>query len=300
MKTPGVFETHAVDIKLNTLKEPIFIVPFGDVHWDSPNHAKNEFDRFCEWGAEQKNTYFLGMGDFIDFPSASERRTILAGHFHDTSVENFELMWERLSMEFVKKTAFMKGRLLGLMEGNHYGLLMNGSTTTQMMIPQYNYKTVKGKKTAVGGITAKYLGTECFVRLRFSYGGQKTRVDIWAHHGRGVGRTRAGSLRPVEQMASHADANIYIMGHNHDLGTWPDRRLTLTSFKSKLRVQDRPIRYVRSGSFLLSRVPGRPNYAVDKEYPPLALGIAMVGIHFKRSGSDKTSRHFEFELKGTA
>lgn len=300
MKTTGVFEKHVVDIDVETLTEPIVIVPFGDVHFDSPNHAKNEFDRFCEESKLQTNAYYLGMGDFIDFPSTSERRSILAGHFHDTSIENFELMWERLSMEFVKKTEFMQGRLLGLMEGNHYGVLANGTTTTQMMIPHYNYKTENGKKVAVGGVMAKYLGVECLIRLRLNYKSAKTAVDIYAHHGRGQGRTRSGSIAPVEQMARNADANIYIMGHNHDLGTWPDRRLKLVSTKAGLDVRDRPIRYVRSGSFLLSRVPGRPNYAVDRNYPPLALGVAAVEVRLKYKYDGKGGRRFEFKLKGTA
>lgn len=64
MKTDGLFTVHNFRIPVRTINEPIRLVFFGDVHRDSPNHAKAAWQSFLDHASKLKHAWFFGMGDY--------------------------------------------------------------------------------------------------------------------------------------------------------------------------------------------------------------------------------------------
>ncbi len=202
MLTTGIFTTQYFEIPITKINEPIYLIPFGDIHRSSPMCHEEKFLEFLDWAKGKKRAYFLGMGDYDDFVSGSERMLLNRKGLHDSTVETLEGIYETHTIRLWNEIKFMNGRLIGLIEGNHYGEFESGITTTQYLAQK---------------MKCKYLGVNSFIRLCFKQKGRNTSntIDIWAHHGKGGSRKVGGSLNRVEDMLFAANADIYLMGHDH-------------------------------------------------------------------------------------
>jgi len=290
MNTSGVFTTHKYRIPLQD-QSPLRLVIFGDVHRDSPNFAHNRWEEFLDYAKGlPKSTRFLGMGDYIDSMSASERKALMAASFHEGTTVDLTHLAQGKVKTLTNELSFMKGRLIGLINGNHFFLDPGTGINSDQMLAQ-----------ALG---CKYLGVSSFIRLEFVIA--KTTVityDLWAHHGAGGGKRVGGSLNRVDDMRDHAEADVYLMGHDHKKGVWPATpRMQLVNGNGILRVRERQAYLVRYGSFLKSYEDGETSYNVDSCRGPSSLGHVELELTFRRSGGRKPgeSRHYVIETRGIA
>lgn len=281
MKTSGLFTVHSQVIPLKSIHDEIQLWFFGDVHRDSPAHAHGKWQEFLELGKEAvasgANVWFMGMGDYLDSTSTSERECLghISSKMHETFRNDIEALQLAKCEMFAKEIAFMKGRLVGMLNGNHYFQFRSDINTDQKICDL---------------LGAKYLGVCSFVRLYFRYGNGCVARDLFLHHGAGAARLIGGSMNRVQQMAEGAEADIYAMGHDHKRGAVPAQpRLFLSSMgKGGLQVCQREPIVVRSGSYLASYTPGQSNYNVDAARPPSSLGHVQVHVRFKRPrGGDR-------------
>lgn len=205
MKTSGLFcvHGHTINVKYN---RPFKIIFFGDVHRDSPDHAHGKWSEFLEYARRQKDAFFFGMGDYLDSTSTSEREML--GHISTKMHETFRHDIEALQVAKVEKMAeelsFMRGRIIGMLNGNHYFQFQSGMNSDQLLCQK---------------LSAKYLGVCAFVRLYFKNGGRHHSRDIFAHHGAGAARLIGGSLNRVQQMAEGAEADIYCVSDDTEVLT---------------------------------------------------------------------------------
>jgi hypothetical protein len=272
MQTSGLFTIHQHTVTLNSISETVPLFIFGDVHRDSPSHALTTWRESLARGKKLKNAIFLGMGDYLDATSTSERECL--GHItpkmHDTFKHDInELKRAKVEM-FAKEIDFMRGRLVGLINGNHYYDFSSGINSDQMLCE------------ALG---AKYLGVCSFIRLTLQYHSTRVNVDIFAHHGKGASRLTGGSLNRVAQMVENVEADILVMGHDHKKGAVPTSpRLYLEhNSKTGLVVKHRDVWSVRSGSYLASYTNGEVNYNVDACRGPSSLGHVEMLLSLKRN-----------------
>jgi hypothetical protein len=274
------FEVYTYPVKYQEYGKPIYVIPFGDVHRSSPNCHEEKWLEFCQWARIKKNAYFIGMGDYDDLASGSERILLNNKALHDSTRYTLEDLYRKLTDKFAKELSFMDGRIIGLIEGNHYGEFENGTTTTQRLAEK---------------LKCKYLGSSAFIRLSLStankHGGSNS-IDIWAHHGLGGARLVGGSLNKVQQMAEIADASIYLMGHDHkkSIGTVSQLGLSNTGH-GETSLHHKKKLFCRTGSFLRGYVPGGRSYVAKKMLNPTDLGVVKIEITPKRSkagGSDIT------------
>lgn len=225
---------------------------------------------FCKWAKNKPRCYFLGMGDYDDLASTSERGILGDSKLHDSTRITLEQMYEKHTDRLAKEMDFMKGRLIGLIEGNHYSLFSDGCTTTQRLC----YK--------LGGV--KYLGVTCFIVLILRYDRTHAhRAVIWAHHGLGAGRLVGGSINKVEQMEKNAEADIYLMGHDHKKSA---------ALLNKLCIRDAPLDYMepsmkkillaRTGTFLRGYSDKYPSYVADAGMSPTDIGVVKIELTPKR------------------
>lgn len=270
MKTSGLFTVHGFKIPCK-LNQPFRIIFFGDVHRDAPAHALEKWKEFLAYARGQKDAWFFGMGDYLDSTSTSERECLgnISAKMHETFRDDIVKL-QRAKVELLgKELAFMKGRIIGMLNGNHYFEFPEGMNGDQLLCQ------------SLGG--AKYLGVCSFVRLTFETHGRRATRDVFAHHGAGAARLVGGSLNRVAQMAEGAEADIFAMGHDHKRGAVPGQpRLFLKTTKAGLDLESREPVILRTGSFLKSFEPNRSNYNVDACRPPSSLGHVELIVTVKR------------------
>jgi len=233
---------------------------------------EQKWQEFLDWAKSKPRAYYLGMGDYDDLASSSERSILLDRKLHESTKDTLETQYKSHTLRLAKELSFMNGRLLGLIEGNHYGEFINGTTTTQLLADK---------------LETAYLGVSCFIRLTFAYlnahSHHRMCIDLWAHHGRGAARLVGGSLNRVSQMEEAAEADIYLMGHDHKKSAATKTRLKLTGVSPQsFRLTHRKVLLCRTGSFLKGYEEGKASYIVDGAMNPTDLGVVKIEMTPRR------------------
>jgi len=282
VRTRGDFTIHSFTIPFSEYDLPIYLLPFGDVHKSSPLHHAEKWDEYRQWAALKPRSYFLGMGDYDDLASTSERFILNNEILHDSTIQTLEGLYLNNTIRFARDIEFMKGRLIGLLGGNHFGRFSNNTTTDQKLAELMG---------------CAYLGVCSFVRLSFvniargeGHTGSHC-VDLFLHHGKGGGGTAGASMNPVMKMAETADADIYLMGDNHQKGVLHKEKLRLTSGK-QLNLSHRKQVFARTGSYLKGYEPNTISYIVDALLPPSDLGSIKIELTPRRSQKDGQDREY--------
>lgn len=285
MKTTGLFTTHRIEIDCEVNK-PFKLIPFGDIHRDSDMVSMEYWQEFLDYAKDQKDAIFLGMGDYTDGLSTSER--ISLSGIHDTTTRNIGNTQRDWAVKLADELSFMKGRLIGLLGGNHYFQYSNGDTTDHILASL---------------LGTKFLGVCSFIRLSLRMGkkGTKLSYDILAHHGAGGGKLAGSAFNKVEDMQRVAEADLFLMGHNHAKGCIPGApRLTMVpGSRQDPVVRERVPWYGRTGSFLKAYEPGCVSYNVDAGRPPAALGWIEFQITPRRYREGKHDL-MQIQVRGTA
>jgi predicted phosphodiesterase len=273
MKTTGLFTTQLVQYTLPKGVDSFKLIPFGDVHRDSDMHAHRKWQEFLEYSRGQKNALFLGMGDYCDGMSTSERIVINNGGLHDTTRRSIENLYKKWTKTLIDELSFMRGRIIGLLGGNHYYEFGEGSTTDHLLAE---------------ALDTRFLGVNSLIRLAIDKETDKTSVnfDIFAHHGKGGGSTAGGTFNTIEKMAATAEADLYLMGHDHKKGCVPGQtRIKLVNrpgTKSGVDIVEHTAWLGRTGSFLKAYEDGRVSYNVDAGRSACSLGWIELDLTFVR------------------
>lgn len=237
----------------------------------------------------RQNGYVTITGN-CDLVSTSERAALKMGKggLHESTMECIEDMYRQTTDGLLNTIKFMKGRCIGLVEGNHFGNFGDGTTTTQRMCQ---------------ALRTKYLGCICIVRLCFVFNGtSKLTIDILAHHGKGGGQLAGTPFNQVGKMVNIAEADIYLMGHDHSRGCVTDQRIYpyFDSRKKQLVMKERKILYGRTGSFLRGYVPNKVSYIADMALKPANLGWIEIEITPHRVKDGKGGQETVVDIRGLA
>ena len=285
MLTTGLFTTLVREIPIKSTSQPILLIPFGDVHHGAPGFSEHHWREFITYAKRAKNAYFLGMGDYCDFASTSERQALRGISLHDATRELLEQVAGTQLRDFKRSVEWMGDRLIGIIGGNHTFDFADGQTFDERLASH---------------LGVPYLGVSSLIRLNINYHGCRCAVDVFAHHGRGGGGTTEGnSVNQVAKMRGFMQADIYIEGHDHDRWCKPGRPNLVPFLNAKsgeLEVRERPTLLARSGSFLRAWEPGTRSYVVDALKGPCQLGTVEIQLWPRR----RTARGFSVEIKGVA
>jgi hypothetical protein len=287
MKHLSIFKLHTFDIKMNKPTDRIYIRPFGDVHRDAHSCDVERWKWFLKKSKEDpnaENTYYLGMGDYHDFASYSEGKKLQSIGLHETTLINIEEMVERRNREFAKEIEHMRGRLIGLIGGNHTWIT-DGKSSDEDLAERMG---------------CAYLGWLSIIRLRINMRANITfDVFIFACHGLGGGRVLGSSVRKVEDLFHiFPRADIFIMGHDHQRSAAPQTRLIhRIGNGGEWQLKQQRQFYCRSGSFMKSYSPNESGYATGKLMRPADLGTicgVISGHRDCKDGKDKNILDIEF------
>lgn len=267
--------SHTIPVKTRQSDE-LLLMPIGDVQWagDKKDVALGMLKRHIQWGVDH-NAYFIGMGDYIDFLSPSNRARLRGAELYDTAMKVIDKKSEELTEELYDIALKpSKGKWLGLLEGHHYTQFESGVTTDQLLADR---------------LQAPFLGTSAYIRLLFRRSTLPSvhQILIWAHHGVGGGGRVSAPLNKMDQLSINWDADIYLMGHHHKkvaapidyiVPVWP-----LRGGKPYLSHRTRII--ANTGSFLRGYQEGaqhgkvpRGNYVEQKMLSPVSLGGIVITI----------------------
>lgn len=270
MITTGIFTVHRYEIPYR-YNETSYLLPFGDVHMGSPNCDMERFDAWCNWSSKKERAYFLGMGDYMDIASTSERTILTDKKLHESTAHQLEKLYKRQTEKLAHKLRFVKGRIIGLLEGNHFAQFASGMTTTQYLCEL---------------LECKYLGVSSFISLEFRPATKRLTtlaVDIWAHHGTSSGRLPGGTINSVGKMMEIAEADIYLSGHDHQKGAVNVSKLRLQRGGGGIRLAHRKVLLARTGAFLKGYEDnGLPSYVVDRALRPSDLGTVKIELTPRR------------------
>jgi hypothetical protein len=254
-------------VTIDTGKAPrIIVAPLGDIQYSGPggstaeDHLKRHIDRCLELGA-----WFLGMGDYIDFASPSNRARLAAANVYDTAQEVLEdaasNLVDEVFVRFLKPTI---GHWIGLLEGHHFYEF--GGRTSDMLLAER--------------LKTRCLGTSCYVRLR------PCGVTLWAHHGQGGGMLPSSPLNKLYHVAAGLEgADVYMMGHTTKLSSVRLSRPQPKWDGAKPKMCHRDIHLVNTGGFSKSNVVGhrrgnivRGDYAEAGMMTPSPLASPLIHI----------------------
>jgi hypothetical protein len=267
MYSTGIFTIQYYKIPVKKSDETYYLFPFGDIHRTSPGCHVEKWKEFLAWAKRKGRSHFIGMGDYLDIMSTSERDIFSNRNIHDSTADTLNMLYMKQTEDFAEEIKFMEGRLIGLLEGNHFAVLKSGITTTQYLCQLLN---------------CKYLGCSSFIRISFPYAQNSSSIDIWAHHGRGAARLIGGSLNRVQQMAEAASANLFLMAHDHKKSAGTASKLMLSGNGENMKLRHQKQLFVRTGSFLKGYEPEKASYVADSALNPSDLGVVKIEMTPKR------------------
>lgn len=193
-------------------QQEVLIVPVGDVQYGAQGCDFDRFARHIQWAAAKPNAYFLGMGDFVDFASPSNRGRLKASLQLGDLYETVEDALDDIALghvdDVMRVLAPTRGRWIGWLEGHHFWEFKDGITSDQLFARK---------------LDAPFLGTSALLEIRFRRPDREhsKRSDaafrIWCHHGHSTGsaRTQAAPLNALEHIVKAFDADVYLVGHYH-------------------------------------------------------------------------------------
>lgn len=275
-------------ITLKSISDEIHLYIFGDIHRDAPGC---DVDCWKEFLAEAKSnlsqnphTYFLGMGDYTDFASSSEQKAIKnSGKIHETTMNMLDEKVQSSNRILAKEMAFMRGHLLGLIEGNHSWELSNGQTSAQDLAER---------------LDTICLGWLCHYTLKLQMTTERMSIHMAACHGKAGGKTHGVTINQVGDLKTlFPICSLYVMGHDHQRGTWPTTSLVPIDNGKGIKMKQLEQRLCRSGSFLRGYMENTSSYEIGRLYKPSSLGAIKIIIKLRRkkSGLDGT-RSFTYEI----
>lgn len=269
------------DINVKRFGEPITLWLFGDIHRDTKNCDVDRWKWFLKKAKEtmDENTYFIGMGDYHDFASTREKK-YLQQQVHESTQNTFDEIAEKHNRDFASEISFMRGRLLGLIEGNHSWVFKDGKTSTEDLAERMGTKD---------------MGWLChYTMLYKTTNGHITTnaVHFVLCHGKAGGKTFGITINQVGDLKSlFPVADVYCMGHDHQRAAQPISILIPLKCNGGYEIKQKRQFLCRSGAFVKAYQNGSDSYEVFRLYKPSDLGALKLVINFHREQKDSGDRH---------
>lgn len=267
------FNTVIVPIKSS---DTITIIPI-ELHWSrrtkSNGFCNDTWKRLLKRVEKDDKCFIVFVGDMTDDdrPSMRQRKEqIYAETERHSALEESDLdHMDRLDKYLVPDLKRIQGKIIGMIDGDHYRRYANGITSTQ-----YLANKLKCPKA--------YLGERMgWIRIIFQRDGSKQDhrlFDILIRHGKGGTGAFGYDINALVRQSSGFDADLYIGGHTHKQWFIKVPFLHLGKYDIKQRL----VGYARAGSLLRGFLFGQTTYAEIAEYNPLSIGCPEIYISVGR------------------
>jgi len=253
-------EVNKISIKFKGKSDWFYVVPIGDIHLGNACCDIEKLQEMVEWVKKNKNVYWIGMGDYVDCINYSDKR------FDPNTIDKKYManLSNCVSMQIEDIIAILApiaDKCIGLHRGNH--------EETIRLRYQYDvmYKMWEAFKKPL-------LKDSAMTRLCFDDGkGHRSAFEIFSTHGSCGGRKGGAKINRLEDMITFADADVYLMGHNHIKATETKSTLYL-DHQMNLKVKKRILAV--TGCFLHGYKEGITSYIEKWGFPPTDIGVVKL------------------------
>ncbi len=234
--------------------EEMILMPVGDLQYGAPGSNLEAFKRHIDWGMEH-GAYFLGMGDFVDVASPSERRNLSRVDLHDSTKLAMEASAEKNLEVVADVLRGTEGRWLGFHRGHHFWKFSDGSITDEWLSAYMH---------------SPYL--DWLSKLTISFPGTKLTATVVSTHGFGSSTSMVGPLEnQVKKLAaSHPDADVVLVAHHSRKVGYPVD--SLVGAKPHTRI------LALTGGFCDGYLVGTSTYVEEGLMTPLNQGAPIIFI----------------------
>lgn len=244
--------------------QEVLIAPIGDIQYDgltghlAEKHLADHMARCVG-----NNAYYVGLGDYIDLASPSNRKRLAHADLYDTAVDVLRAKARELTLAvYDQYLAQTTSRWLGMVSGHHYFDLGKGETTDTVLASM---------------LDAPFTEAVHYIRLQFTDSGSRSgKVDILALHGMG---TAAGLLNRLRRMSGHfPQVDLFLAGHctarrvDSWAGIFPVER------GEEITLRDKPVWAVLGGGWSRAYQEGSTGYVEQAFLPPVTLGAPLVTV----------------------
>lgn len=271
-----IFHTHKVKLKKD---KSLFIVPFGEVQ------SEEEYPRLkklVEWLGKRKeegnSIVLLGMGDYFESPSPSDRAAINGAKrgfgFYEELARDIMRIYEKRTIEIGNILKPLTGNIAGLLRGHHW---LSFAQNVRADLPADTNRLLAQL------LECPYFGSTVQLTVLVN----EIPFRIFASHGYGSARTPGARLAKRLRMREVVlDAHWYVMGHDNDKVVYPTEALVGREYLKQY--------FSGSGSFQRSYNFDKHegSYAEDLLLPPSALGVVIAKVDIKeKHGETQLNYH---------
>jgi len=253
---------HQVKIKLDKKDDIIFVRPLGDIHFGNLGCDMNAIQRSIDHVEKTKDCYTIGMGDYIDNVMAWAQGGV-DKRWNPETVDRKMLTTEEQIDTFIKLWTPIKDKTWGLLAGNH------------------EWKTINQKRFIndfCKPLDLEYLGRLAFLNVQISYNGKILRDFLFCvMHGGYAGMMAGGAVNRMKMISGDFDADIFLMGHSHDLWTRSGTRMEYN--KKQNTFDERKILYGNTGSFLHGYSKGIDSYVEINPREAKRVGTITITLN---------------------
>jgi hypothetical protein len=249
---------------------PVTICPLGDIQW-AGDEADLAYDRLAlhlKDCLSRPTPLFVGMGDYIDFASPSNRERLTDAKLYDTAkrviADASKGLVDDLYRRLLKPT---EGKWLGLTQGHHHHPVLLGKSKSNEDL------TMDSDVYLAGLLKAKWLDEFGFVRLTWPGGGV---FHVVVYHGKGSSVFPWGPLNQLWRLVPNFHADLLLMGHQTKKAMAETDRLMFPETGDKVRHMT--VKIVGTGGWTKGYIPGRRTYISEAGLSPVALGQPMVHL----------------------
>ena len=250
------------DIPHRSRSDKFRLYALGDAHIGSVHSDEDGLERVISKIKGEPHSYIIGMGDWCEAILSNDKRFDFGGLASWCEPDNILELQRKRVVNILKP---VKGKVLAFLTGNHEETVHKSANVDQT-------------KNICGDLGIPYGGYACFLNLKFErLTGHVTHsttsmFQIHAWHGAGAASTDGARMLRLMKLVNDFHADVYLMGHLHDLKTsMPDR---IECINGKVRAV--PLAAAITGAFLKGYTQGTTSYVEQKGYPPTTLGYAVV------------------------
>jgi len=241
--------------------DTFYIYPIGDIHAGSIHCAEHKIRDKVEEIRQQRNAYWIGMGDYADSITQKDRRWNTQEIANWVERDNIAETERQFVSNLLKPIA---KKCICLLTGNH-------EETIHKEL-QYNLTGNVCKDLDV-----PYGGYSSFIRLLFKRKGSTEShiVKVHAWHGAGAAQTEGARLMRLMRLVNEMEADVYLMGHLHAMTQHQPDRLAIRGNK----IKSVPLIAAITGSWLTTYTQNAPpSYAEMLGFKPSRIGCPCILI----------------------
>lgn len=240
------------------------LYPIGDIHLGAKACDVPALARTVERVRADRNARWIGMGDYAEHITISDKRFDLKT-IDPRYLPELDDLPAACVRDLVGILSPIRDKCLGLVVGNH-----------EESLRLRNSHNVHGALCVALG--AANLGYDSIVRWTFKRSSHAAAtIKILASHGTIAGRRNGGKVNRMEDVASNFDVDVALFGHGHSQLAAERIELSVPS-SGRMRLQEKKKVFMMTGTYRRNHTEGTLDYGEKAGFAPVPIGSPRIRI----------------------